>query len=83
MIEAERRNLIAEQEESSTNSGAGRESSRPKFNPIDMLGQYLMRNNPKYSNFPEASPYARGLREVAEELKRQVFDLDSNKLVKH
>jgi len=32
-----------------------------------------MRNNPRYSNFNEASPYIRGLRNVAEQLKHELF----------
>ncbi len=51
------------------------------FNPVNYLAQYLMRNNPKYSNFSEASPYIRGLREVSEELKKQLFDIEENKSV--
>ncbi len=53
----------------------------PNFNPINYLAQYLMRNNPRYSNFCETSPYVRGLREVGEELKKQLFDIEENKLV--
>ena len=49
------------------------------FNPINFLAQYLLRNNPRYSNFSEASPYIRGLREVHEELKKQLFDIEDNK----
>ena len=55
------------------------EEHDPNFNPINYLAQYLMRNNPRYSNFSEASPYVRGLRKVAEELRLHLFDLDENK----
>ena len=40
------------------------------FNPIDFLARYLMRNNPKHCRCPpEASPYNRSMRRIAEELK--------------
>ncbi|PAA85876.1 hypothetical protein BOX15_Mlig022953g2, partial [Macrostomum lignano] len=52
----------------------------PNFNPINYLGQYLMRNNPRYSNFSEASPYIRGLREISEELRQEIFTFKDNKL---
>jgi len=51
------------------------------FNPINFLGQYLMRNNPRYSNFSEASPYIRGLRSVAEQLKQELFHVTEYKYV--
>lgn len=49
------------------------------FNPINFLAQYMMRNNPRYSNFSEASPYVRGIREVSEELKKQLFNIEDNR----
>ena len=57
----------------------GRDERDPNFNPINFLAQYLMRNNPKYSNFSEASPYVRGLREVMDELKRELFNIEDNR----
>ena len=53
-----------------------------EFNPINYLGQYLMRNNPQYSNFAEASPYMRGLKQASNELREQVLHLEESKLAK-
>ena len=69
LTEADKKGLTEENEED------------PNFNPINFLAQYLLRNNPKYSNFSEASPYVRGLREVADELRRQLFNIEDNRLV--
>ena len=51
----------------------------PNFNPINYLARYLIRNNPRYSNFCEASPYVRGLRQVGEQLQKQLFNIEENK----
>ncbi|XP_066268713.1 EF-hand calcium-binding domain-containing protein 5-like isoform X3 [Branchiostoma lanceolatum] len=70
LLEVERRGL--EQTE-----GVTRE-----FNPINYLAQYLMRNNPRYSNFAEASPYFRGMQEVSEQLKREVMSYQDTRLAR-
>lgn len=69
LIEADKKGLIVRDFE-------------PNFNPINFLAQYLMRNNPAFSNFNEASPYVRGLRQVVEELKVEIFHLSDNQLAR-
>lgn len=56
-----------------------RDERDPDFNPINYLAQYLMRNNPRYSNFSEASPYVRGIREITEDLKKELFNIEDNR----
>lgn len=67
LMEADKRGLAEKME------------SDPNFNPINYLAQYLMRNNPRYSNFSEASPYIRGLRDVSEQLKKELYSLEENR----
>lgn len=50
------------------------------FNPVNFIAQYLMRNNPCYSNFAEAHPYCRTMRQVSEELKKMAYAIDENRL---
>lgn len=52
-----------------------------KFDPINYLGEYLMRNNPLYIKDPGMSGYQRVMREVTEELKVHVPDTISNRFV--
>ena len=53
---------------------------QPDFNPINFVAQYLMRNNPRYSNFEEAHPYCKSMKQVAKELKRLAYSVEENKL---
>lgn len=50
-----------------------------KFDPINYLGEYLMRNNTLYIKDPGMSGYQRVMREVTEELKVHVPDTISNR----
>ena len=49
------------------------------FNPVNLLGQFLMRNNPKYNSLNETSAYVRTLREVYHQLREQMFAFQENK----
>ena len=68
--EAEAKNLIATDGHSTA------------LNPINFLAQYLMRNNPRFSNFAEASPYMMSMRVVAQELRERAYEMAGNRAAK-
>nr|XP_056720988.1 EF-hand calcium-binding domain-containing protein 5 [Euleptes europaea] len=51
-----------------------------KFDPINFLGEYLMRRNPAYESGETTDPYLRGIKAVTEELKAQVPETTPHKL---
>nr|XP_009671286.1 PREDICTED: EF-hand calcium-binding domain-containing protein 5 [Struthio camelus australis] len=53
-----------------------------KFDPINFLGEYLMRHNPQSDFFTKPGPYVRGMKMVTEELKTEVPDTASNRLAR-
>ncbi|XP_029469319.1 EF-hand calcium-binding domain-containing protein 5 [Rhinatrema bivittatum] len=55
-MEVEKRNLLAE------------DVGQSQFNPINFLGQYLMKNNPRADVRTEPSPYERGMKQVLQSL---------------
>lgn len=56
------------------------ETSEPStFDPINFLGEYLMRCNPSYDVSSLPDPYVRGIKAVTEELKAQVLETTPNK----
>jgi hypothetical protein len=65
-----------------TNAESGENKVNPNFNPINILAQFLMRNNPKYNNHNETSSYVRTMREVYQELRDQMFAFEENRLAK-
>lgn len=65
--EAQRRELVA----------ANRRHN--DFNPLNFLAQFLMRNNPRYNNHNESSPYVKTMRELFDELREQIFFIQGNR----
>ncbi|KAM6174600.1 EF-hand calcium-binding domain-containing protein 5 [Erethizon dorsatum] len=53
-----------------------------KFDPINCLGECLMRNNPNYIKDPGMSGYQRVMRDVTEDLKMYVPDTICNRVSK-
>ncbi|XP_069617261.1 EF-hand calcium-binding domain-containing protein 5 [Ranitomeya imitator] len=51
-----------------------------KFDPVNYLGEFLMRHNPGFVYGTEKSAYTRGLEQVIADLKDNVFDLEFNRL---
>eukprot|EP00730_Choanoeca_flexa_P012891 TRINITY_DN4733_c0_g1_i2.p1 TRINITY_DN4733_c0_g1~~TRINITY_DN4733_c0_g1_i2.p1 ORF type:complete len:314 (+),score=48.03 TRINITY_DN4733_c0_g1_i2:30-944(+) len=49
------------------------------FNPIDFLASFLMRNNPRYSNFSDASPYMASLKRVETHLKQKLHSASGDR----
>lgn len=43
-----------------------------RFDPVNFLGEYLMRHNPSYLLAARPNPYVRGMKAVTEELKAKV-----------
>ena len=53
------------------------------FNPINYLAQALMRSNPRFSNFAEASPYMKSMRRVELELRDRVYEAAEDQQDRH
>ncbi|XP_071431380.1 EF-hand calcium-binding domain-containing protein 5 isoform X2 [Pithys albifrons albifrons] len=70
LMEVERKHVLVSDKEPTT------------FDPINYLGEYLMRHNPLYSVPAKPGPYVRGMKEVAEELRALVQGTTSERLVR-
>ncbi|KAM9272452.1 EF-hand calcium-binding domain-containing protein 5 [Morus bassanus] len=70
LMEVERKNVLAPDTEPT------------KFNPINFLGEYLMRHNPQYSISAKPGPYLRGMKMVTEELKTEMPGTTSERLAR-
>ncbi|KAJ7309104.1 hypothetical protein JRQ81_008432 [Phrynocephalus forsythii] len=51
-----------------------------RFDPVNFLGEYLMRHNPHYQPAARPDPYVRGMKAVTEELKAKVPETTLHKL---
>ncbi|KAM6463169.1 EF-hand calcium-binding domain-containing protein 5 isoform 2-T2 [Liasis olivaceus] len=57
-----------------------KESKPCQFDPVNFLGEYLMRHNPSYDLTAKPNPYVRGLKVITDKLKTQVPDTTMHKL---
>ncbi|XP_027717508.1 EF-hand calcium-binding domain-containing protein 5 [Vombatus ursinus] len=55
---------------------------RTNFNPINYLGEYLMRHNPKYRKELPESGYLKAMKNVVKEMKTQIPDTPFNRVFK-
>ena len=69
-------NILTQVEKKKVLTEAGTPS---KFDPINYLGEYLIRNNPNYIKDPGMSGYQRVMKEVTEDLKIYVPDTICNR----
>ncbi|XP_054065020.1 EF-hand calcium-binding domain-containing protein 5 [Rissa tridactyla] len=70
LMEVERKNVLAPDKEPT------------KFNPINFLGEYLMRHHPQYGISTRSGPYVRGMKMVMEELKTEMPGTTSERLAR-
>ncbi|XP_020818960.1 LOW QUALITY PROTEIN: EF-hand calcium-binding domain-containing protein 5 [Phascolarctos cinereus] len=55
---------------------------RTNFNPINYLGEYLMRHNPKYQKELPESSYLKAMKNVTKEMKTRIPDTPFNRVFK-
>ncbi|XP_043861226.1 EF-hand calcium-binding domain-containing protein 5 [Dromiciops gliroides] len=55
---------------------------RKKFDPINYLGEYLMRNNPNYRKDLPESGYLKAMKNVTKDMKTQIPDTPFNRVFK-
>nr|XP_009930358.1 PREDICTED: EF-hand calcium-binding domain-containing protein 5 [Opisthocomus hoazin] len=70
LMEVERKNVLAPDKEPT------------RFNPLNFLGEYLIRHNPQYGVSTKPGPYLRGMKMVTEELKTEMPGTASERLAR-
>ncbi|XP_030041539.1 EF-hand calcium-binding domain-containing protein 5 [Microcaecilia unicolor] len=68
LTEVEKRKLLEE------------DGGQSKFNPLNFLGQYLMRNNPQFYYCSQPCSYVRGMQQVTQGLKSQTQKVKLSRL---